>query len=162
MSTATAVAPARLWPRRRLVYAILAVSGVLNLLFVAGAVWTRMQPPPARGFDQRLQRIGAQLDLDAQQRAGFDRFIAAVRARGERVQQQTAPLYAAAWDEAGKPAAEAAQVLQLFDAAFDRRRELNRETIAQTLEFLATLSPEQRSKFVALAREHYGARRSRR
>ena len=153
-------ATARSWPYRRIVIAVLAISVVLNLLFVAGAVWTRMQEPPARGLEQRFQRIGAELDLDQEQRAAFNRFVASIRTRSDKVQQQVAPLYAAAWDEAGNPASEPAQVLQSFDKAFDKRQEINRETIAQTLDFLATLSPDQRSKFVTLARERYGSRRN--
>jgi uncharacterized membrane protein len=151
MTSAAATASAR--PRWRLVYAALAVSAVLNLLFVAGAVWTAMRTAPAHGFPQRLERIGNELDLDRQQRAAFDEFIAAMRVRSDRVQQQVSGLYGAAWDEAGKPSAEPAQVLRLFDRAFDKRREINRETILQTLDFLATLSPEQRTRFVSLARD---------
>lgn len=141
------------WSTRRILLAVLAISVVLNLLFIAGAVWTRMQPSPPRGLNQRFQRIGEELDLDPQQRAAFNRLVAAMRARGEAVQQQVTPLYGAAWQAAGNPAADASEVLRLFDKAFDRRRDLNRETIAQTIEFLATLPPEQRSRFVALARD---------
>ena len=48
---------------------------------------------------------------------------------------------------------DAAEVVRLFEAAFDERLRLNRETTARMLDFLATLSPEQRGRFVALARE---------
>jgi len=160
MSTASTAARPSGWPYRRIVLAVLAVSVVLNLLFIAGAVWTRMQASPARGLDQRLERIGAELALDPQQQIALDQYLVALRARSDKVQQEVAPLYAAAWEEAGKPTADAARVLRLFDEAFDKRRELNRETVTETLDFLATLSPEQRSKFVALARERRGLWRS--
>jgi len=45
------------------------------------------------------------------------------------------------------------QIMRLFDEAAEKRREFQRETAAQTLDFLAILSPAQRSKFVAIARE---------
>jgi uncharacterized membrane protein len=141
------------WPRSRILPAVLAVSLVLNVLFVAGAVWGRIEEAPARGLDRRFERIGAQLALDATQRAAFDRLLAELRGRGDKVQQQVAPLYRAAWDAAGNPTAGADEVFRLFDAAFDKRRQLNRETTRETLDFLATLSPEQRGRFVALARE---------
>src|SRR4051794_41746561 len=153
MSMAGAAPRQRNWPRFRLLSAALAVSLVLNVLFVAGGVWSRVEQPAARGPDRRFEGIGAQLSLDPAQRAAFDRFIAELRGRGDKVQQQVAPLYRAAWDTAGKPTAGADEVFRLFDAAFDKRRQLNRETTRETLDFLATLSPEQRGRFVALARE---------
>jgi uncharacterized membrane protein len=145
------------WPYRRIVLAVLVVSLVLNLFFVAGAVWTRMQPtPPVRAAEQRYQRMEAELDLNAQQRVGFERYVAAMQARRDKVRQQVLPLLGAAWNQAAKPEADPAQVLRSFDEAFDKRRELEREAIVQTLDLLATLSPEQRGKFVALARERRG------
>jgi uncharacterized membrane protein len=153
MSMAGTAARQGSWPRSRILWAVLAVSLVLNVLFVAGAVWSRIEQPAPRGLDQRFERIGAQLDLDATQRVAFDRVLAELRGRGDKVQQQVAPLYRAAWDAAGNPAADPQEVLLLFDAAFDKRRQLSRETMKKTLDFLATLSPEQRGRFVALARE---------
>jgi uncharacterized membrane protein len=141
------------WPRSRILTAILAVSLVLNVLFVAGALWGRIEEAPARGLDQRFERIGTQLNLDASQRVAFDRLLAELRGRSDKVQQQVGPLYRAAWDAAGNPAADADEVFRLFDAALDKRRELSRDTMRKTLDFLGTLSPEQRSRFVALARE---------
>ena len=153
MSLARAVARGGGWPRLRMLEAVLAVSLVLNILFVAGAVWSRVEEPARRSLDQRFEAIGAQLDLDARQRAAFDTLLAETRRRGDRVQQQVAPLYRAAWDAAGKPAMDPAEVLQAFETAFDERRRVNRETTARMIDFLQTLSPEQRGRFVALARE---------
>ena len=142
------------WPRSRILSAVLAVSLVLNVLFVAGAVWGRIEEAPARGLDRRFERIGAQLDLDATQRAAFDRLLAELRGRGDKVQQQVAPLYRAAWDAAGNPTAGrgprcfgCSTRLSTSGASSTARRR------GETLDFLATLSPEQRGRFVALARE---------
>lgn len=142
-------------PRSRLVLTLLALSVALNLFFIAGAVWTRLHaradwPPSA---EQRFQQMAAQLDLDATQRAGFDRYVAAMRARTGNMRGQVAPLIGAAWEEIGKPQADAAQIMRLFDEAADKRRGFQREAMAQTLAFLAVLSPAQRAKFVAIARE---------
>ena len=155
MSLAGAAAKPGSWPRSRILSAVLAISLVLNVLFVAGAVWSRIERPPSRGLDQRFERIGAQLDLDPGQRAAFDRLIAELRERRDRVRQQVVPLYRSAWDAAGKPAMDAPEVLRSFEAAFDERLRLNRETTARMVDFLATLSPEQRGQFVALARESW-------
>ena len=139
---------------RRALVILLVVSAVLNLFFVAGAIWTRWHAPARwAGAEQRYQKMAGDLDLDAQQRIGFDRYVAAMRARTDKMRQQVAPLIGAAWDEIAKPQADAAQVMRLFDEAADKRREFQREASAQTLDLLAALSPAQRSKFVAIARE---------
>jgi uncharacterized membrane protein len=153
MSIAGAAPRRRGWPHFRPLWAVLAVSLVLNALFVAGGVWSRVEEPAARGLDRRFERIGAQLSLDPTQRAAFDGFIAELRGRGDKVQQQVVPLYRAAWDAAGKPALDAAEVMRAFEAAFDERRRVNHETTTRMLDFLATLSPEQRARFVTLARD---------
>ena len=153
MSMAGAASRQRGWPRFRLLWAGLAVSLVLNLLFIAGGVWSRVEQPASRGLDQRFERIGAQLSLDPAQLAAFNAFIAELRSRGDKVQQQVVPLYRAAWDAAGKPAINEAEVMRSFEAAFDERLRVNRETTARMLDFLAALSPEQRARFVALARD---------
>jgi uncharacterized membrane protein len=155
MSMAGAAPQRRLWPRFRLLWAVLAVSLVLNLLFVAGGVWSRVEQPAARGLDQRFERIGAQLSLDPAQRAAFDAFITEMRGRRDRVQQKVVSLYRAAWEAAGKPAVGPAEVLRAFDAAFSERQRVNRETTARMIDFLQTLSPEQRGRFVALARDSW-------
>ena len=145
------------WPYRRIVLAALSISVVLNLFFIAGAVWTRMHgSAQSRGPEQRNQRFANELDFDAKQRAGFEKFVVAMRARSEKAQQQVAPLLGSAWEEAAKPQADQVQVLRLFDEAFDKRQQSLRDGMVQTLDFLSTLSPEQRAKFVALARERRG------
>jgi uncharacterized membrane protein len=150
------------WPHRRMLLALLVVSLVLNVCVVAGVAWTRFHAsPPAGGSERFLQRVPAELGLDDKQRGAFGRYVAAMRARTEKTRQQVAPLLGGAWEEVAKPQADAGQVMRLFETAAAKRQESQREVIARTLEFLSTLSPEQRRKFVALAREHRGARRNR-
>jgi uncharacterized membrane protein len=142
-------------PRGRLLLSLLALSVALNLFFVGGALWIRLHSPADWGSpEQRYQRMAAELDLDAQQRIGFDRYVAAMRARTDRMREQVAPLVAAAWDEIGKPQADTAQVTRLFDEAAEKRREFQHEATAQTLAFLSVLSPAQREKFIAISRQH--------
>jgi uncharacterized membrane protein len=155
MSMAGAAASRVGWSRSRILSAVLAVSLVLNVLFVAGAVWSRIEEPPARSLDQRFERIGGQMDLDAAQRVAFDRFIAEMRARRDKVQRQVVPIYRSAWDAAGKPAMDGTEVAQLFEEAYGERLRLNRETTARMIDFLQTLSPGQRGRFVTLARDSW-------
>lgn len=142
------------WFQRRVLVVILVVSVVLNLCFVAGAVWTRWHVPARwAGPEQRYQQMARELDLTAEQRTGFDAYVAAMRARTEKMRQQVAPLIGSAWEEVAKPQADGAQVMRLFDEAAEKRREFQRQASAETLKFLALLTPAQRGKFVAIARE---------
>ena len=150
------------WPRRRVLLAVLVVSLVLNIFFVAGAVWTRLHPPaPAFGMEQRFQRMAAELQLDAGQRAGFERYVAAMRARSDKMRHDMGPLIGAAWEEMAKPNPDSGQVLRLYGDVAAKRQEFQREAAVQTMDFLSLLSPDQRSKFIAIARERRGGSRSR-
>ena len=69
------------------------------------------------------------------------------------MRQQVDPLIGSAWEEVAKQQADPARVNELFDQATEKRRAFQRDLTTQTLAFLAVLSPEQRSKFVQMARE---------
>lgn len=140
--------------RQHLLWVVLALSLVLNLCFVAGALWIRIQgPPPPMNAEERLQRIGTQLALDSQQKEAFEQYAQAVRARMQLMHKAVDPLIGNAWSEVAKPDADEAKVVQLFDEAGQARRSFMRELAPITLSFLATLSPEQRAKFVELIRQ---------
>jgi uncharacterized membrane protein len=138
----------RYWWRTALV-----LSLALNLFFVAGALWIRIHaPPPAPSPEQRLEEMAGELGLDPQQRQAFERFSQTMRARLQAMHQAMQPLVAGAWAEVGKPQADEAKVMRLLDEAAETRRGYQQELTATTLAFLATLSSEQRAKFVQLAR----------
>lgn len=159
MSLSTAgTAVGRNWQRTRVLLALLAISAALNLFFIGGALWTRLHPlPAAQSFDDRFQAMADQLALDPQQRAAFDRFAAAMRLHRQEMRRQVAPLMDAARQEMGKPQADPKQVFALLDQVSAKRHEFQHDAVAQTLAFLATLSPDQRSKFVAITRERWPA-----
>ena len=137
--------------RHPLLWVALTLSLLLNLCFVAGALWIRIQGPPVPASPaERLQRIGAELALDPQQRQAFDQYSENVRAHMQRMRDTVEPLMTAAWSELAKPDADQATAARLFDEAGQARRSLQRELLTPTLTLLATLSPEQRAKFVEL------------
>jgi uncharacterized membrane protein len=136
--------------RRPLLWAALTLSLVLNLCFVAGALWTRFQAPPPASPAERLQRVGAELALDRQQRQAFERYSEILRTHMQQMRETVEPMMSTAWAELAKPNADQATAARLFDEAGQARRSLQRELLAPTLAFLATLSPEQRAKFVEL------------
>jgi len=148
--------------RSRLWLALLAVSLVLNLCFIAGGIWSRLHPPVARlDLAERYRQMAAQLDLDPQQRAAFDRYVGGIRGRTEQMRQETDPLMSAAWEELAKPQPDTAKVEQLFDEAAEKRRAMQHETTSQTVDLLAALSAAQRAKFVSIMREWRAAWRQR-
>jgi hypothetical protein len=63
------------------------------------------------------------------------------------------PLIGNAWSEVGKPDADEAKAVQLFDEAGQTRRNYMREIAPITIAFLAKLSPEQRARFVHLIQQ---------
>ena len=137
--------------RHHLLWVALTLSLVLNLCFVAGALWARIQGPPAPfSIEDRLQRVASELKLEPQQRQNFNRYSETVRAHLQQMREAVEPLMNAAWSEIAKPDADEATVMRIFDEAAQSRRGFQREMITTTLSFLAALSPDQRAKFVQL------------
>jgi Spy/CpxP family protein refolding chaperone len=146
--------------RRHLFRVILVLSLALNLCFIAGALWIRVQGAPLpMSPEQRLQQIEPQLALNSQQKAAFAEYARTVRSGMQSMHEAVEPLVANAWSELAKPDAEEAKVMLLFDQAGDQRRGFRRELGTATFTFLAKLSPEQRAKFVELARQRPWAKR---
>jgi Spy/CpxP family protein refolding chaperone len=146
------------WARRRWLTALLIISVALNLFFMAGAAWTQLHRPAAMsGFEPHYEQMAARLKLDPQQKIGFHKYVAAMRARTDKMREQVEPVISAAWGEIAKPHADVSQVMQLFDDASEKRRAFQREAAVQTLDFLSILSPAQRDAFVQIARERRAA-----
>lgn len=148
MPVGTAAATRRPGPSRWLIVA-LALSLVLNLCFVAGAVWTRLHRP---GGDWVRETVTT-LHLNAEQETALRRFVQDMRTRTDRMRDDVGPLIGNAWTEIAKPQPDEAQIMRLFDQAADKRHEFQRDATTETLNFLATLSPDQREKFVGMMRE---------
>jgi Spy/CpxP family protein refolding chaperone len=163
MTVATAGLPPQTWkPRQRMLAAALAISVALNLCVVAGAVWNRTAAPaPATTVSERFHRLADSLDLTPPQRVAFDAYVTTMVARGDRMRQEVDPMMDSAWAEFAKPDAVPARVLQLLDDAGNRRLAFQHEAVTATLSLLATLTPEQRAKFVSAERAFHTAQRRR-
>jgi Spy/CpxP family protein refolding chaperone len=149
------------WPQvgRGTLLALLAISLALNLFFIAGAVWSRMHMPPGQPDErQQSQSMAEQLRLDPRQQQGFKHYMAMMHANGVKLRQGMAQLMLGAWDDMAKPQPNQAQIMQRYDEASRKWRDFQHESVAQTLDFLALLSPAQRDKFVAIIRERRAAR----
>jgi Spy/CpxP family protein refolding chaperone len=146
--------------RQHLFWVALILSLALNLCFIAGALWIRVQGPPLpMSPEQRLQQIEPQLALNPQQKAAFDEYARTVRSRMQSMHEAIEPLVANAWSELAKPDADQTKIMQLFDQAGEQRRAFRPELVTATFTFLAKLTPEQRAKFVELARQRPWAKR---
>jgi uncharacterized membrane protein len=149
----TAGPPAAPGSGRRLLWLLLTVSLTLNLFFVAGAVWIKMHRPSGpMGPVARMRYVAGELNLDPQHRLEFERYFRTLRARIRLMHAEVAPLVNDAWAELASPKADQGKVMRLFDEASDKRRAFRRELTSSTLAFLATLTPQQRQKFIELAR----------
>lgn len=140
-----------LWWRQRWPAVLLAASLALNLFFVAGAVWIHLHAPPSQAT--RLRQIGDQLRLDPAQKTALEDYVRALRARSTRMRDETDPLIGAAWQELAKPQPDQARLTQVFDQVGEKRLSMMRDVTTQTLNFLNTLSPQQRAEFIAVWRE---------
>jgi uncharacterized membrane protein len=155
MSVAQAAGSRR--TRFNLLKAVLVLSLALNLFFVLGAVWIRIHaPPPSFNPEQRFEQMAGELGLDPQQKAAFAHYSQTMRERVQAMRDAVRPQIANAWSEVAKPKADETKVMQLLDQAAQSRRHFVHDLTSTTLTYLATLSPEQRAKFVALI--HRGPR----
>lgn len=153
MTTLSAHPPSLgVWWRQRWPAVLLAASLALNLFFVAGAVWIHLHAPPSPAA--RFDQIAGQLKLDTSQRAAFQTYVDGLRQRAEEMRQQTGPAFTAAWAEMAKPQSDPTRAMQLFEEAAQKRQSMMHDVAAQTSAFLNTLSPQQRTDFVRLWREH--------
>ncbi len=151
--TADLVAPRRGVWRSRLPWILLALSLALNLCFIAGVFWVRMEAsraqlsPPAR-----MELVAKQLSLDDNQRAAFERFVGTLRLKSRHLRETNMPLVDDAWQEFAKQQPDEAAIDKLFEQAADNRRSFQIETGRALREFLAILSEDQRTKFIALVK----------
>lgn len=148
--------------------ALLAFSLALNLFFCVGALWIRVHAPVSMPTPaDRFEQMSGELGLDSAQRQAFVHYSQTMRQRLQAMHGAVQPLIGNAWSEVARPHADEAKVMQLFDQAAQERRGFMRDLTTTTLSFLATLTPEQRAKFVRLAQqrprpwsppsEHYGS-----
>jgi uncharacterized membrane protein len=155
--TADLVEPRRGAWRSRLPWILLAVSLALNLCFVGGLFWVRMEASHVQmGPAERIELVAKQLALDADQRAAFDRFAATVRQKSRHLRETNQPVIDDAWQEFAKERPDEAAIDKLFEQAANNRRSFQIETGRALREFLVSLSEDQRTKFIGLVKKREG------
>jgi len=149
-------------PRQRLLVALLAISVALNVCVLAGALWARYSSRDSTTASDRFHRLEVSLNLNDQQRQAFEAYVAATRARNAQLRKDLEPSIEASWNELAKAQPDEAAILQSLADASSRWRASQRETIQATVALLATLTPEQRAKFIADERARRAELRRRR
>ena len=136
----------------RLPWILLALSLALNVFFVVGVFWVRMQAHGQMGPAERVESVAKELALDANQRAAFDRFIRTIRMRARHLREVNQPLIDEAWQEFAKAQPDETAVDKLFEQAADNRRSFQLEAGRALRAFLLVLKDDQRSTFIAMVK----------
>jgi Spy/CpxP family protein refolding chaperone len=133
---------------RRWLWVALGLSLALNILaggYIAGVLW----PHERRG----AERLAKELDLNPAQRQAFERHVRTMREDNRRYRDETRPLLQQSWRELAKPQPDQAALDRLLDEGIAKRRALQQENARSMRDFLGTLEPEQRERFIELMRQ---------
>lgn len=142
--------------RRNLPWFLLAVSLALNLGLAAGALYYEAEAERLGGSaEARLDTIAERLALTADQREGLLALRAKIQDRrdsmGSARDQRRAVLLA----ELAKPELDRAEMSAVMDGGRDERRAFFEALMIDLHGFLATLTPDQKADFLAMAEERY-------
>ena len=152
--TSLAETEAKAGGRGRLLWVALVLSLTLNVFFIGGLVWSRVDRPPTPA--QRFEQIARDLSLSEQQRDAFRQFVAEMRQHTRQMRQSNHPLFQQIWEEFGKPQPDQALVTKLIEQSTQNRHAYQLAMATSLGHFLATLSPAQRTQFIELTRHHPG------
>jgi len=153
--TAIADSVRRIGWRGRLVWVALALSLTLNVFFIGGLTWSKIEAgrvgtTPA----ERLAYLGQNLNLSPDQTLAFEQFVRVVRLRGRLLRESNEPLLQRIWAEIAQPAPNDGLISNLVEQANENRHGFQKEAAGALMTFMKSLSPQQRAQFAELAREH--------
>jgi Spy/CpxP family protein refolding chaperone len=151
--TSVAGIEAKAGPRSRLLWVALILSLTLNIFFLGGLLWSRLAAEHVSTPAERFAQLANSLSLSPDQHDAFQQFATDARERGRHLQEANGPLIQQVWAELAKPQPDQALIANLVDQATENRRSYQRDMTATLSRFLATLTPEQRAKFIELAQK---------
>jgi uncharacterized membrane protein len=153
--TAIAESVRRIGWRGRLVWVALALSLTLNVFFIGGLTWSKIEAGRmGTTAAERLAYLGQELNLSPDQVLAFQQFMRVVRLRGRLLHESNEPLLQRIWAEIAKPAPDGALISNLVEQANDNRHGFQKEAAIALMTFMKSLSPEQRAQFAELAKDH--------
>jgi uncharacterized membrane protein len=145
--------------RPRGLWIALALSLTLNVFVIGGLVWAMMEVQPIESPAQRFVAVGRSLDLSDAQRAALRQFGVTAREAVGNLHHSNGPVMRKIWEEMAKPQPDQAAIAALIDQSSQYRHEYLMRMTSGLLQFLASLTPDQRARFAALAhRPHPAAR----
>ncbi len=136
-------------PARRLVWAALILSLLLNLMFIGGLVWLRSAAERARGPGERIVHAARELNLTSAQQEALAQFRLDLRRSSRTLKEKNVPVLDGYFDEVAKASPDREAIARTVDQADGNRRAFQSDLTNALLRFMATLSPEQRAQFVA-------------
>ncbi len=140
--------------RGKLLWTLLAVSLAANVFLVAGAFYGLYgADTPGARLTANIDAVTERLGLSSEQRDGLVDLRKRVKGRRQAMRELRSERRGAFLDELAKPAFDRDRLLVLIDARAAERREFFVNMAAELHAYLATLSPEQRDEFLAMARE---------
>lgn len=138
--------------RGRLLWLALALSLTLNVCFVGGLVWSLMTTEHFVAPAQRMQQITRELKLSPDQHDAFQQFVIEARRRTRQLRESNHPLVERVWQELGKPQPDQDAIAKLVDEATENRHAYQKDMTVALSRFLSDLTPEQRARFIDLAK----------
>ncbi len=146
--------------RVKLLWILLAVSLTANVFLVAGALYTLYGQDDWRaGPGANVDSVAERLALSPGQRDGLLALREKARQGRKGSREGHESRRAAFLDELGKPTFDRERVLALMEARSAKRRARIVDVAQDLHAYLATLTPEQRREFLAMARERGFLRR---
>ena len=140
--------------RGKLPWILLAASVALNVFFVAGVVYSEyFAPGPAERAERRIAEIGERLELTEAQVGDLMALRQRARARRGAPREDRQEMRARLLDELGRPEFDRDSIVRLMEERWRGRQAGFADMAAELHAYLATLSPEQRERFLAMARE---------
>ena len=148
--SAVAEAAAKSGSRTRLIWTALVLSLVLNVCFVGGLVWSRLQAERPTTPAERFQQVAREMNFAGSERENFQQFFQTVRRETQQMRENNRPIMQRIFSELEKEHPDQAAITQLIDQATENRRAYQKDMATALAGFLATLTPAQRGRFVEL------------
>lgn len=140
--------------RPKLMWILLAVSLVANVCFAGGALYAYY----SHG-DRGARHVSRELDLSPAQEQSLKALREAVASRRAAMPESRGGLRAAMLAELGNPTFDRARVETLLNEWSAERRSYFLDTAQDLHAYVATLTPEQREKFLKMAQDRSFLRR---
>jgi uncharacterized membrane protein len=144
MTAADGIRPAR----RRWLIGALVVSLAVNLFLIGVAVGTIALVRAESGPPGWLARVAERLQLTPAQLEAFRHFQAVARQHGHAMRETNGKI----WATLGDPATKPDQIAGLIDESVKNRTQFQQEVATAFGQFLTSLTPEQRARFISGAR----------